>query len=96
MFAVIFEMQPRPSIATPTLLRADCFAPSWSKSTASSTTFAMPASLGPDGVLSLSSWRDEKALVRWRTPRAASRNAELRPFTDLSRTTTYVRGHSPR
>ena len=44
-----------------------CCAPSWSRSRALLTTSATRSLTREGWILSLSNWRDEKSLVRWRT-----------------------------
>jgi len=67
MFAVIFEVQPKPERWDDYLALAKRLKPEIEAIDASSTTSASPASGRKGRLLSLSTWRDEKSVVRWRT-----------------------------
>jgi heme-degrading monooxygenase HmoA len=67
MFAVIFEVQPRPEQWDAYLAYAKLLRPELIRMDGFIDNVRYGAKRRPAVVLSLSTWRDEKALVRWRT-----------------------------
>ena len=69
MFAVIFEVNPKPEQWEAYLGYAKiCCGPSWSRSTGFIDNERFSSLRRQGWLLSLSIWRDEKAVIRWRTP----------------------------
>lgn len=67
MFAVIFEVQPRPQLRDTYFARGRLLRPELEQIDGFVDNIRYASLTRPGWVLSLSGWRDEKALVRWRT-----------------------------
>lgn len=67
MFSVIFEIRPRPGKWDDYLANAERLQPELEKVDGFIDSIRYRSLLREGWILSLSSWRDEKALVRWRT-----------------------------
>src|ERR1700744_4812284 len=67
MFSVIFEVQPRPEAWDAYLDNAKMLRPELEQIDGFVDNIRYKSLMREGWVLSLSNWRDEKALVRWRT-----------------------------
>jgi len=67
MFCVIFEVQPRPELRDAYFARGRSLRPELEQIDGFVDNIRYGSLTRPGWVLSLSGWRDEKALVRWRT-----------------------------
>ena len=67
MFCVIFEVQPRPELRDTYFARGRLLRPELEQIDGFVDNIRYGSLTRPGWVLSLSGWRDEKALVRWRT-----------------------------
>ena len=67
MFSVIFEVQPRPELRDAYFARGRSLRPELEQIDGFVDNIRYGSLTRPGWVLSLSGWRDEKALVRWRT-----------------------------
>src|ERR1700710_631453 len=67
MFAVIFEVNPRPDAWDDYLRHAGALRPELAAIEGFLTNERFTSLTRPGWLVSLSIWRDEKALVRWRT-----------------------------
>ena len=67
MFAIIFEVNPRPGHKTDYLTHAAVLRPEVEAIVGFISNERFESRLRPGWLVSLSIWRDEKALIRWRT-----------------------------
>ena len=67
MFAVIFEVRPRPDQWDNYLGNAKLLRPELEQIDGFVSNVRYGSASRPGWLLSLSEWRDEKALIRWRT-----------------------------
>jgi heme-degrading monooxygenase HmoA len=67
MFAVIFEVEPKPEFRDAYLVHAAALRPALNRIDGFLDNRRFSSSRHPGRVLSLSLWRDEKAVIRWRT-----------------------------
>ena len=67
MFSVIFEVQPRPELRDAYFARGRSLRPELEQIDGFVDNIRYGSLTRPGWLLSLSGWRDEKALVRWRT-----------------------------
>ena len=77
MFSVIFEVQPRAEHRDTYLGRGRMLRPELEQIEGFVDNVRYASLTRPGWLLSLSGWRDEKSLVRWRTMRATTRRMAL-------------------
>ena len=92
MFAVLFEVNPKPEQWDTYLGYAKMLRPELVQVDGFIDNERFSSLLRPGWMLSLSTWRDDKALVRWRTA-ARHREVQLRGRNEVFREYPYRRNH---